>query len=146
VTERFEMEINGTRYTRLADVPPEYRALLLDLAPGRSAEQPAVPLREILHKARAQPDRARQQQVLLEELHKVDPERARRTQNKLTERNQRPATGTLEVGHTPTARPREGARLTAGSATVAPGDRGGLGLWLLLAAAVVVTVIAWATR
>jgi len=140
------MEINGTRYTRLADVPPEYRALLLDVTPGRSAEQPAVPLREILHKARAQPDRARQQQVLLEELHKVDPERARRMQNKLTERNQRPATGTLEVGHTPTARPREGARLTAGSATVAPGDRGGLGLWLLLAAAVVVTVIAWATR
>ncbi|AOX64318.1 hypothetical protein BIZ42_12500 [Stenotrophomonas sp. LM091] len=140
------MEINGTRYTRLADVPPEYRALLLDVTPGRSAEQPAVPLREILHKARAQPDRARQQQVLLEELHKVDPERARRMQNKLTERNQRPATGTLEVGHTPTARPREGARLTAGSATVAPGDRGGLGLWLLLAAAVVVTVIAWVTR
>jgi len=29
---------------------------------------------------------------------------------------------------------------------VAPGDRGGLGIWLLLAAAVVVTVIAWATR
>ena len=84
--------------------------------------------------------------VLLEELHKVDPERARRMQNKLTERNQRPATGTLEVGNTPTARPREGARLTAGGATVAPGDRGGLGLWLLLAAAVVVTVIAWATR
>lgn len=146
MTERFDMEINGTRYTRLADVPPEYRALLLDVTPGRSAEQPAVPLREILHKAKAQPDRARQQQVLLEELHKVDPERARRMQNKLTERNQRPATGTLEVGHTPTARPREGARLTAGSATVAPGDRGGLGLWLLLAAAVVVTVIAWATR
>ena len=146
MTERFEMEINGTRYTRLADVPPEYRALLLDVTPGGSAEQPAVPLREILHKARAQPDRARQQQVLLEELHKVDPERARRMQNKLTERNQRPATGTLEVGHTPTARPREGARLTAGGATVAPGDRGGLGLWLLLAAAVVVTVIAWVTR
>jgi len=143
VTERFEMEINGTRYTRLADVPSEYRALLLDLAPGRSAEQPAVPLREILHKARAQPDRARQQQVLLEELHKVDPERARRMQNKLAERDQRPATGTLEVGHAPTARPREGARITAGGATVAPGDRGGLGLWVVLAGVVVASLVAW---
>lgn len=146
MTQRFDMEINGTRYTRLADVPPEYRERLLALTPGRSAEQPAVPLREILQKANAQPDRARRQQVLLDELRKVDPERAQRMQNKLTERSQRPATGTLEVGNTPTARPREGARNTAGGATVAPGDRGGLGIWLLLAATVVVTVIAWATR
>lgn len=146
MTERFDMEINGTRYTRLADVPPEYRALLLELTPGRSAEQPAVPLREILQKANAQPDRARQQQVLLDELRKVDPERARRMQNKIAERSQRPATGTLEVGHTATARPRQGARHSAVGTTVAPGDRGGLGIWLLLAVTVVVTVLAWATR
>ena len=146
MTERSQMEINGTRYTRLADVPAEYRALLLDLTPGGQAEPPAVPLREIVRKARAQPDRGRQQQVVIEELRKIDPERAQRLQNTLSGRRQRPAAGTLEIGATPTARPREGARTTAGGTTVAPGDRPGLGLWLLLAAVVVVTVIAWATR
>lgn len=143
MTERFDMEINGTRYTRLADVPPEYRALLLELTPGRPAEPPALPLRGILQTAKLQPDRDRQQQVLLEALRKVDPERARRMQNKITERSQRPGTGTLEVGSTPTARPREGARNTAGGSTVAPGDRGGLGIWMVLAGLVVATVVAW---
>ncbi|MCS4236388.1 hypothetical protein [Stenotrophomonas sp. BIGb0135] len=146
MTERFEMEINGTRYTRLADVPPEYRALLVHLDPARSAEQPAVPLREILHKAKAQPDRARRQQVALEALAKVDPARARRLQNTLTERIQRPATGTLEVGTPPSARPRDAARHSAAGMTVAPGDRGGLGLWVVLAGVVVATVVAWIMR
>ncbi len=143
MTERFNMEINGTRYTRLADVPPEYRALLVQLSPAAPAEPPAVPLRDILHKARAQPDRSRQQQVLLEELAKVDPERARRMQSKISERSQRPGTGTLEVGSTPTARPREGVRTVASGSTVAPGDRGGLGIWLLLAGVVVASLVAW---
>ena len=121
-------------------------AVLADSRITEIALPAQVPLREIMRKAKAQPDRERQQQVLLDELRKVDPERARRMQNKLTERSQRPATGTLEVGNTPTARPREGARNTAGGSTVAPGDRGGLGIWVLLAAAVVVTLVAWATR
>lgn len=90
--------------------------------PGPSAEQPAVPLREILQKAKAQPDRARQQQVLLEELRKVDPERAQRMQDKIDARNQQPATG---------------------GTTVARGDRPGVGLWLALAGVVAAAVLAW---
>ncbi|WP_411849922.1 hypothetical protein ACLB90_13180 [Stenotrophomonas sp. LGBM10] len=143
MSERFSMEINGTRYTRLADVPPEYRALLVQLTPAASAEPPAVPLRELMQKARAQPDRGRQQQVLLEELRKVDPERAQRMEHTLAERSQRRATGTLEVGSTPTPRPREGARLQGAGTTVAAGDRGGMAIWALLAGVVVLSVVAW---
>ena len=76
MSERFSMEINGTRYTRLADVPPEYRALLVQLTPAASTTPPAAPLRELLQKARAQPDRGRQQQALLEAMRSVDVQRA----------------------------------------------------------------------
>lgn len=140
---RFSMEINGTRYTRLADVPPEYRALLVQLTPAASTTPPAAPLREPLQKARAQPDRGRQQQVLLEALRSVDPERAQRMEHTLSERNPRRGTGTLEVGSTPTPRPREGARIQDVGTTVAAGDRGGMAIWALLAGVVVLSLVGW---
>jgi hypothetical protein len=166
MTWPFALEINGKRYTRLEDVPPEYRALLEQGVVGAVLKRDASGWVEQIATHGTGVHRQREVRIgsrgwtevgaIPEEV--VASLRAQGIDLKawLSSQTPGPAGEPMEVplhallqaakaapAAPATARPREGARSSKNIHTVAKGDTGGPGLWVALAAVVAIALIAW---